>query len=595
MKSVSSCKVWIQNNALILTLIILSINFWLWLCCRDYSALASESAKHLVKTYEMHFAFLNGTSWAKALNTITYPPLFYVPAVILYAITGIHSETLALASIWPFVLITAIAVFGIAKQLHLPQAEAITASILTAAALTVSLQEDGYIIEYAILSQTTLALYLFMASDYMHKRLPSLALGVVCGWGVLTKWTFVAYCPIAVAVSAVLWITEPAKRRRRTVNWLLALTVFILLANMWYSAGHWNAGTSTLESNFKATFNHFTHSQASEISVRTAQIANESQAQISCWGPIALIGFLVYDIVPVHLTPLIAWGIIACFAYWGVQSSPKPHRLTVILSLAFTLVLFTFYPSQALFSPQKTLRHLGPAVPLAMLAAVWGTAKLGKGRGIVLGAVNAIALLSALGWAATPLHSLLTAPCFRPAIYSVASWQCQDPLGWLSAPKRTAMDDLVQDIKAQVSQGFTPVFCFGTVQDFQPLLAELYGQRGPAAVATIVGGKLLFIDTKTQFTEPDTPILDLSKPMYIYQDQQSRESSPKTPGDKESVGTGTSNPEESDHLDSQNIAALRRLLASNRRDAHSTAELRQYRIIQPRWVHSYYLTDSRAN
>ena len=503
-----------SRYALIALLALVSLNFLLWLSFRDYSALASENAKHLLKTYDMLRTW-QSSGWSQALNTNTYPPLFYVPAALLYALLGLHSENIALLTLWPYVLGTAGAVFGLARLFKLPRPEALSAAFLTATALSVSLQEDGFIIEYAILALVTAALYLTLASNFLQRRGASLGLAVVCGLAALTKWTFISYLPWAILLSLFALGKEAPQRRKRALNWVLALLIFGLIAHTWYGAVHLNLNQGTAYNNFQQTFTHFLHSQATEIEVRTTQVDVSSQKWYE-WGPIALTRFLVEEIVPVHLSILIIWGLFCALRSLKRGDLPRLHLLLVVLTFLSTLIVFTFYPSQALFSPQKTLRHLGPAAPLAIFLAMLGISQLKKGRIIALVIVNAIGFFSLVSWAMPP-NRLHENAFVRPTVHGVRHLAPANLLG-RESKNADSLFQLLRQIDAYSQRGYTPVYVFGVFQDYQPLLVELYGYRGSVPVAFCSRGQVNFLNGQTLFNEPDTPQLDLSRPLFILQD-----------------------------------------------------------------------------
>ncbi len=532
-----------------------TLNFWLWLCCRDYTALASENAKHVVKAYEMYATAIEQHKWGQALNTITYPPLFYLPTTLLFWLSGIQTEAMALISLWPYLLLSAWATYGIARQIELSPPESLTAAFLTLTYLSVSLQQDGYLIEYAILAQVTIAIYLTLASSFFQYRWASLALGTLCGLSLLTKWTFVSYAPIALGVSLIVMVREKGQRKTRVKNALLALVVCLLLAHTWYGAIHVNEGLGTADSNFKQTFSHFVHSQSTELEVRTQEVQAQNETRsIWDWGPQALLLYLVREIVPWHLSLFIAFGIIAALIQFCRGQAPRSKLAVVLFSLLFIVVLFTFYPSQELFSAERTLRHLGPAVPLALIIGACGLPLLRRGRLPALIALNFIGLISIIGWILPYRCPFLANGFFRPTIYGVEHWSFRDPLGWFTAAQQSPYAPAVERIKAFCAAGYTPLFIFSTEQDFQPLLVELYGHGGPSAVALYRRGEFVFLDGKTQFTEPDTPVLDLSHPIFVWQDHCWR------------YGQDSKGRNDGCHSDSRTQRLLHDMLAASPRD-----------------------------
>ena len=92
-----------------------TLNMWAALGFTQVSPLSSESAKHLSKAYQMFWQINCHWPWPDILNTITYPPCFYLNTVCWFQLFHHKSEALALISVMPYLIISAWSVYGLIK------------------------------------------------------------------------------------------------------------------------------------------------------------------------------------------------------------------------------------------------------------------------------------------------------------------------------------------------------------------------------------------------------------------------------------------------------------------------------------------------
>ncbi len=157
-----------------------------------------------------------------------YPPLFHSVIAIFYALLGKSIHSAMLANL-PAIAILLFAAYGLGKRLMTPFAAATAAVLANFFPLMLWLSRET-LIDYWLAAFVTLAMLCLFRTEGFSKRSESALFGVVCGLGMLTKWTF----PLFVALPAI-WTARK--------NWknagIAALTASAVSAT-WY-ASQWRA------------------------------------------------------------------------------------------------------------------------------------------------------------------------------------------------------------------------------------------------------------------------------------------------------------------------------------------------------------------
>lgn len=475
---------------------IISLNLWLYLGFADYSSIATENAKHLLKAFEISASIEQGVPLNKALNTITYPPLFYLPASLLFLACSARTETLAVLSLLPYILLTMASTYFIARMVT-DETASFIAAFVTGALMSVSLRWDGFIIEYALTAFVMLALWLFLKSSKCLDSKYSIFFGIAAGFSLLTKWTSPAYFIVPLILTVIAAITDRSNRIKRLRNAVLVISIAFFIAQFWYLAYQKNTP------NYKETFLHFSHSRSSEIEMLTQGAtdpgARQKMSGIMKFGPVALTVFLVTKIIPPHFSMLFVAGIIC---YFRKNFKLQQKMLTeILLILIIPSLIFCFYPAQKLFVPEKTLRHLAPIFPLFIVICLFWCNKIKYGKA-ALACCLAISAISLFNWCLPNMGVFSSSLLVGESLCSISNYSFADPLGICGKIKKTSMETLAEDLANKYQQGYMPIFEFSnTFEDFQPLLAEFYAAAGQVPVMVKKQGSIETVDSRSQIHE----------------------------------------------------------------------------------------------
>ena len=554
-------------------LVLACINYIVWIWGHDICTLDSETAKHLLKAYEASYLWQNG-DWGSAVNTRLYPPLFYMPAVALFALCGVRSESLALLSLLSFIMLSAVGVYGLARHIKLPRWECASAAYMCATYFALHLPIAGYIIEYAEAPFVILALWTLLASDLLYKRRLGLLFATCCGLGLLAKWMFILYLVMGLplVLAAIFW--QPEKRRNRAINLGLVLASIAIIALPWYNAHHYHGPNNEDDgSNFQATVGYMQRVVGDIASSQQAPVqANCPTPPRECRGdwqrtswdrtwPVLIIrnfGELLRYIAscsPPHLTILLVLGIFTLG--WQTWHSPlfRWEGLCILLCLLFPLLMFGLFPSLQEFDPgYAAMRYASALAPTALVLCVFIIPKLSRGRHILLIALNIITLVYSLGWYFPDNVRLYNSRWFLPIVYGSDHLEFADPCGWFTAPKLNALEQVAKRMEDYIEQGYQPAFVVSLPNHFQPLFAHLCRLNHDFPLAAYERGRWRYLSSFSQHpVEPDAdwrqrPII------YLYQDHLLRETSPEHPD------RGFA---DNCHIDQSNLDLVHRLLQQN--------------------------------
>jgi len=166
----------------------------------------------------------NGIS---ALTTLPYaspgyPPLYYAVVAIAYRLLGTSIDSAQLANL-PALVLLALATYGIARQLMTSSAAVVAAVLVNFYPFMLWISRET-LIETWLTAMVALAIWTLLQTREFTRPGWSLIFGVVCGLGMLTKWTFLIF----VALPA-LWAA-----RKHWSNAVKAAAVAALISAYWY-------------------------------------------------------------------------------------------------------------------------------------------------------------------------------------------------------------------------------------------------------------------------------------------------------------------------------------------------------------------------
>jgi len=151
-----------------------------------------------------------------------YPPLFQSVVAVFWLIFGKTVAVSRLAN-FPAMAILLLATYGIGKRLFSPVSAAAAAILVTCYPLLLWISRET-IIDYWLTSMVALAMWGLLRTEEFSDRWRSILFGVICGLGVLTKWTFPFFLVLPSA-----WLA-----RRNWKNALLAASIAGCVGAYWY-------------------------------------------------------------------------------------------------------------------------------------------------------------------------------------------------------------------------------------------------------------------------------------------------------------------------------------------------------------------------
>ncbi|MBQ7502816.1 hypothetical protein IJT93_08940 [bacterium] len=384
-----------------------------------YSALYSENTKHLLKAYEMLDKLNYGLPWSEILNTVTYPPCFYLNTVLYFKLFQCHNEFTANFSVLTYIIISVWSVYSLIREQSLPAA--LTASLISVNLFAASLVQEGYLIEYSLTAwvAAVFALTLSCAKMPIWLKIPLLAFCI--SMGMLCKWNFFTYIlPLAACTlinkfyALYLKKTEITKKDcvKGIVIGLYTLTAAaaaFCTMNLWYGAGHTPGAT-----NWQETFSHYHTSHSYELNIHNADPIHKTgfrshYSGILRFAPVCFALYALMAVCPPYLSLLTAAGCLAAFGkflrrlfYFRKDPNLRKAELfspsvITLLSALFIIFIYSFYPSEKLFIPEQSVRHIAPLAPLAVFMAFNWLTELkisGKKTAIVLLAAYALSFAS---------------------------------------------------------------------------------------------------------------------------------------------------------------------------------------------------------
>ncbi len=184
-----------------------------------------DMAYHQTAALRIYDAFSNFGVRAIAiipLLTGFYPPLYYTIVAAFYAVFGKTIDAAQWANLPALALLIA-ATYGVGRTLLKPLPATAAAILAGFYPYLVWLSRET-LVDYWLTSMVALAMWTLIRTNGFSDRRTSVAFGVVCGLGMLTKWTF----PLFVALPA-LWLA-----RKNVKNAGIAAAIAAVIAAYWY-------------------------------------------------------------------------------------------------------------------------------------------------------------------------------------------------------------------------------------------------------------------------------------------------------------------------------------------------------------------------
>lgn len=193
-----------------------------------------DKARHLTNSLLYRDTFAHGDLGGALTDYHTYPPLIYWIADAFYVVFRTTDAWAATFSQAVFLAVLAFSTYGLGRHLWSRGVGLLAAVFVVTSPMLVSQFKD-FMIDAPLTAMTALGLYLLVRSEEFARRGASVALGVACGLGMLTKWNFALYLALPVAV-AVVRATLASRRGPRLTNVTLAAAITVAISGAWYVA-----------------------------------------------------------------------------------------------------------------------------------------------------------------------------------------------------------------------------------------------------------------------------------------------------------------------------------------------------------------------
>lgn len=340
----SSLISWRYLDASLLGLLILSITAFnlLWIS-RDSGRMYVDFARHLGDSV-VYMDTFSPSHLLSALETyVYYPPFAYWVTDFFYAALGTTFRVAILSNVF-FLSILIVATYGIGKTLWSRRVGLLSALLVVTTPMLVSLFKE-YMLDAQLTAMVAAALYFVIRSESFSRRGFSLALGVTCGFGLLTKWTFPFFIALPVVVAAATALRTGVSHRSRgtLTNMVLAGLLTFAISGIWYVHNY-----SQIRAGFK-----FNATQAGVL-VGDPQVGSLSSVLWYFWN---LLNNQLYLIPFLFLLV----GVVFSFA----RDDAASRNLYPIVMIAGTYVAFTLLRN-------KDFRHTLPMLPaVAVVATSW--------------------------------------------------------------------------------------------------------------------------------------------------------------------------------------------------------------------------------
>ncbi len=188
-----------------------------------------DMAYHQLLGWSHLEAFRAGTLISEfASQSPAYPPLYYLQEALVFAwIPGSDFKTLIVN--FPFILLTAWATYRI-SVLFLPAPAAGWASVLVLLFPGMAMVHREALLDGALAAWVTAGAWLILRSHWLTHAGWTIAFGLVCALGVLTKWTM----PIYLFVPLVFGVVASRQPRRAIGNLMAAGLLALPLVLSYY-------------------------------------------------------------------------------------------------------------------------------------------------------------------------------------------------------------------------------------------------------------------------------------------------------------------------------------------------------------------------
>ncbi len=152
-----------------------------------------------------------------------YPPLYHSVIAASYALFGKTLDAAQWANL-PAIALLLLATYAIGRSVLKPFAAATGAVIVNFCPLLLWLSRET-MIDYWLTSMVALSIWALIRTNEFSDRKRAVIFGIICGLGMLTKWTFAFF-----VILPALWFA-----RKNVKNAAIAASIAAVLAAYWYA------------------------------------------------------------------------------------------------------------------------------------------------------------------------------------------------------------------------------------------------------------------------------------------------------------------------------------------------------------------------
>ncbi|HPQ68646.1 MAG TPA: glycosyltransferase family 39 protein [bacterium] len=297
------------------------------------------------------------------VRTLTYPPLYYLVSIVTHHLLGMGKQASIAANI-PFWIALLLGTFGLTRRITNSPAAALLACLLVGTYPLTSSMSRMVMLDFALAGMVALAMWLLVESDAFARRGMTIAFGIVCGLGMLTRSSFVIF----LAGPTMVELIRAGRRSRlpeTDVPWRKWLTSFgvamglgLLIAAYWYSQ---NLSMKLANGVFRVSNEAANHPDISFFSLKGLL-------------------FYPYALTDMAISPWLTIPLLAALP--GLAAHKWPHRLFMA---AWIVVPYLFFSNL----DWKLARYVIPLLPaLAVLTATGLLAWRNRAVRIVAGALT---------------------------------------------------------------------------------------------------------------------------------------------------------------------------------------------------------------
>ncbi len=302
------------------------------------------------------------------VRTLTYPPLFYLVSIVTHHLLGVGKQASIAANI-PFWIALLLGTFGLTRRIADSPAAALLACLLVGAYPLTSSMSRMVMLDFALAGMVALAMWLLVESEAFARRSMTIAFGVVCGLGMLTRSSFVIFLagPVVVELIRAVRRSRRIDTEKPRYKWLvsfgIAMSLGLLIASYWYS-----------------------QNLSMKIANGVFRVSNEAanHPDISFFSLKGLL-FYPYALTDMAISPWLTIALLAALP--GLVAHKRPHRWVMA---AWIVVPYLFFSNL----DWKLARYLIPLLPaLAALTASGLFAWRSQAVRIVAGSLTALLAL----------------------------------------------------------------------------------------------------------------------------------------------------------------------------------------------------------